>query len=121
MFKILVIDDDVSILSVIDKLLSMKGFSVDILSVPENVQSRIESFQPNLILLDVLISGNDGRLLCRQLKADENTKRIPVIMCSGHPAAASTIGEYGADDYVAKPFDINVLIDKINHHLGILN
>lgn len=117
MSKILVIDDDVDILSVMEILLSMKGYNVEVTAKGENTFPKIETFKPDLILLDVLISGYDGRVICKQLKANEKTKHIPVIMFSAHPGAAATIADYGADDFIAKPFDVNHLLKKINDQL----
>jgi CheY-like chemotaxis protein len=68
---------------------------------------------PDLVLLDMLLSGKDGREIVRQLKSDEKTKHIPVIMFSAHPSAERTAFEAGADDFVEKPFDIDVLLHKI--------
>ena len=119
MSKILVVDDDIDILSVMEILLSMKGFDVEVASRGENTFPKIETFQPDLILLDVLISGHDGRAICQQLKANPATNHIPVIMFSAHPGAAATIADYGADDFIAKPFDVNNLMKKINTQLGI--
>jgi DNA-binding response OmpR family regulator len=119
MSKILVVDDDVDILSVMEILLSMKGFDVEVTSKGENTLNKIETFKPDLILLDVLISGHDGRAICKQLKSNESTKHIPVIMFSAHPGAAATIADYGANDFISKPFDVNKLIEKVNAQLGI--
>ncbi|MEO6328356.1 MAG: response regulator [Ginsengibacter sp.] len=117
MSRILVVDDDLDILVVMEILLSMKGFEVDVTAKWENTFDKIGSFKPDLILLDVLISGNDGRILCKQLKSKPETKQIPVIMFSAHPSAAATIHEYGADDFIAKPFDVNDLLTKVNNQL----
>jgi len=119
--KILVVDDDIDILSVMKILLSMKGFDVEVTSRGENAVPKIESFKPDVILLDVLISGYDGRAICKQLKSNDATRHIPVIMFSAHPGAAATISEYGADDFIAKPFDVNNLMKKVNRQLGIEN
>ena len=121
MSKILVIDDDVDILSVMEVLLSMKGFNVEVTAKGENTFPKIESFKPDLILLDVLISGYDGRKICKQLKENEFTRHIPVIMFSAHPGAAATIADYGADDFISKPFDVKNLLKKVNEHLGLLS
>lgn len=117
MSKILVVDDDVDILSVMEILLTMKGFEVEVTAKGETAFSKIDSFKPDLILLDVLISGYDGRTICRQLKSNENTRHIPVIMFSAHPGAAATIADYGADDFIAKPFDVSFLMQKVNAQL----
>lgn len=119
MSKILVVDDDLDILSVMEILLSMKGFEVEVIAKGENTFPKINSFKPDLILLDVLISGFDGRSICKKLKENSETKHIPVIMFSAHPGAAATIAEYGANDFIAKPFDVTNLLAKVNTQLGI--
>lgn len=117
MAKILVVDDDPDILSVMEILLSMKGFTVDVTARGDNTFSKIESFQPDLILLDVLISGHDGRAICKEIKNNENLKHLPVIMLSAHPGAAASIGDYGADGFISKPFEVDFLLKKINEQL----
>ncbi len=119
MSKILVVDDDIDILSVMEILLSMKGFDVEVTSKGENTFPKIESFKPDLILLDVLISGHDGRVICKQLKSNKSTSHIPVIMFSAHPGAAATINDYGANDFISKPFDVNNLMKKVNTQLSL--
>ncbi len=121
MSRILVVDDDIDILSVMEILLTMKGFEVEVTARGENTFPKIETFMPDLIILDVLISGHDGRAICKQLKTNEATKNIPVIMFSAHPGAAATIADYGADDFISKPFDVNDLIKKVNSQLSLTN
>lgn len=120
MEKILVIDDDLDILSVLEILLSMKGYEVEVSAIGANTVHRVKSFSPNLVLLDVLISGHDGRTICKELKSEEDTRNIPVIMLSAHPGAAATIKEYGADDFIAKPFEVKRLLATIRKHLEIV-
>src|SRR5688572_24742736 len=101
--------------------LTMKGFQEKETAKGKGTLDKVETFKPNLILLDVLISGNDGRTICKQLKSQEDTKHIPIIMFSAHPSAAATIAEYGADDFIAKPFDVNDLLAKVNNQLALKN
>lgn len=117
--RILVVDDDIDILSVMEVLLTMKGFEVEVTAKGENTFPKIDTFRPDLIILDVLISGHDGRTICKQLKSNEATKHIPVIMFSAHPGAAATIADFGADDFISKPFDVEDLIKKVNIQLAI--
>ena len=121
MSRILVIDDDVDILSVMEILLSMKGFNVETIANGDNAVSKIENFAPDLVLLDVLISGFDGRAICKEIKSNDKTRHIPIIMFSAHPGAAATIKDYGADDFISKPFDVDYLLSRVNLQLGILN
>jgi DNA-binding response OmpR family regulator len=115
--KILVVDDDSDILSVMETLLTMKGFEVKGIANGGYIFPVIGTFKPDIILLDVLISGQDGRTICKKLKSNNETRLIPVIMFSAHPGAAAAIAEYGADDFIAKPFDVANLLQKVNYQL----
>ena len=98
--KVLVVDDDMDILTVIKTVLKMKGFNVETVSEGEKVLGKIDSFDPDILLLDVMLSGLDGRVICKQIKANPSHKELPILMLSAHPAAASTIAEYGADGFI---------------------
>ncbi len=75
--------------------------------------------QPQLILLDVFLTGIDGLDICRQLKANPNTKDIPIIIFSAYPRVAQkVIYEYGADDFIAKPFEMEDLVNKVHSVLS---
>lgn len=117
MARILVVDDDPDILSVMEILLTMKGFTVDVTPRGETTIDKIESFKPDLVLLDVLISGHDGRVICKEIKSLEHLKHLPVLMLSAHPGAAATISDYGADGFISKPFDVDNLMKKIHEQL----
>jgi DNA-binding response OmpR family regulator len=64
-----------------------------------------------------LLSGSDGRELCREIKAGETTGNIPVIMFSGHPGAAIQFETYGADDFISKPFNTEALLKKLSQQI----
>lgn len=121
MQKVLVVDDDLDILAVMQLLLKMKGFEVEVTSKGEETFDKVGKFKPNLILLDVLLSGYDGRIICKQLKSQDASRDIPIIMFSAHPSAMESIKEYGANDFIAKPFDVNELISKVNNQLSLKN
>lgn len=121
MLKVLVVDDDLDILAVMQLLLKMKGFEVEVTTKGEETFDKVDVFKPNLILLDVLLSGYDGRIICKELKSKDETMHIPIIMFSAHPSAVESIREYGANDFIAKPFDVNELIRKVNTQLSLKN
>ncbi len=116
--KILILDDDLDILAVMQLLFKTKGFTVVALSRWEEIYEKAEAFSPDLILLDVLLSGNDGRDICKVLKKKSTTRHIPIVMFSANPSTAKNMAEYGADDFIHKPFEVNDLLHTINHHLG---
>ena len=72
---------------------------------------------PDLILIDVLLSGEDGRKIVKHLKSQEATRHVPVIMFSAHPSAEETVMVAGADDFVAKPFELDEVLAKIAKHV----
>lgn len=114
--RILIVDDDESILEAISILLEGFGYSVDSTLRGDEIYKKIHMFSPDVILLDVLISGNDGRVICKKLKTDTHTKDIPVIMISAHPSAKKELQEYGADDFLEKPFESEDLLAKVKHY-----
>ena len=117
MARILIIDDDPDIRTVMKILLKKQGHEVDTAARREEALEKVEQFNPSVILLDVLLSGADGRKICMDLKQNEATKNIPVIMFSAHPGAADKIHQYGADDFISKPVNADRLLEKIGRQL----
>ena len=113
--KILVVDDDPDILDALRFMLEDSGYEVKTTEKGEYAENLHDTNGglPDVIILDVLLSGKDGRLICQKLKSQQETKRIPIIMISAHPNARQSVTAVGADDFVAKPFDVDELLAKI--------
>ena len=109
--KILVADDDEDILDVISIILEGEGYNVTTISRGEEVLEIKEDF-PDLFLLDISMAGIDGRDICRYLKNQSSTKHIPVILFSANKEIEKIAFEVRADDFICKPFDIDVLLQK---------
>ncbi|MGE5521142.1 MAG: response regulator [Candidatus Dadabacteria bacterium] len=118
MYKILLIDDDPDVRSVMSILLKQHQYDVDTASSKEEAFKKLGENRPSVILLDVLLSGVDGREICREIKTDENTRQIPIIMFSAHPSAADKIDTYGADDFISKPINTENLLEKLSKQLS---
>jgi CheY-like chemotaxis protein len=116
MKKILVVDDDEGILEVVQIVLESEGYLVQICRNGACLKQQVQQ-APDLILLDVLLSGEDGRELCKQLKRNPQTRHIPVVMLSAHSDANKVASASGADDFLEKPFDVDVLISLVGRHL----
>ncbi len=112
--RVLIIDDDESILDAVSLVLEEEGYKVSILMKADEAYEKVSSFKPDVILLDVLMSGKDGRDTCRKLKEKSDTKHIPIIMISAHPSAGVDALAYGADAFLAKPFDTQDLLALIS-------
>lgn len=114
--KILVVDDEPDILEFLAVILDEEGYTVVTTDKSEYVEKLHNGGLPDLILLDIFLSGKDGREIVKHLKRQEETKQIPVIMFSAHPSAGSTARAAGADDFLAKPFDIDDLLAKVANY-----
>ncbi|WP_316846355.1 response regulator transcription factor [Pedobacter psychrodurus] len=114
MKKILVVDDNTDILELIVMIFELEGFEVVGLKNGLEMESMVATYQPDVILLDVLLGNVDGRYLCHLVKSDSKTSHIPVIMISASHAAKSIQEDYcHPDDFVSKPFDIDDLTARV--------
>jgi DNA-binding response OmpR family regulator len=119
MSRILIVDDDKDLLDVVKSLLHKKGFDVSTYADSDSLLEAIKSYNPQLILLDVFLNGVDGLEVCKKLKASPFSRNIPVIILSAYPRIGDTaIYEFGANDFIAKPFEVNELIKKIHKVLS---
>lgn len=121
MKKVLVIDDDPDILEAVQLVLKTGGYDSQIVKKSNETCYKVRDYKPDLIILDVLLSGNDGRKICKKLKSDERTKQIPIIMISAHPTAKDSVKTCGADSFIAKPFSITELLAEVEKYINSVN
>ncbi len=118
MKRILAVDDNQDILDVLRYILEDSGYEVDTLSDGHDLFSQIAKSHPDLILLDIMLGDMDGRVLCKNVKQTAATHNIPVILVSASHNIADSMKQNGApDDFIAKPFDIHVLLNSIERQL----
>ena len=110
--RILVVDDEQDILTLIQEILEDEGYSVQTSTNGQCLQN-LQGDLPDLILLDIMLAGEDGRELCAQLKQREETRHIPVILCSAHFSGDIITYLAGASTFLPKPFEISDLINTI--------
>lgn len=114
MSKILIIDDDLDMLIGLLLLFKKNGYEVETTTNGKEVWPKLNSFKPDLILLDIHLSGGlDGREICKQLKNDEKFSHIPVIFISADVLAESSFIDYGAQGFFPKGGDIKDLINSV--------
>lgn len=112
---IMIVEDEEDILELIKYNLEKEGYSIIGLETGESCLEKVKQFHPDLILLDLMLPGIDGLRVCRVLKNDTETAKIPVVMLTakGEESDIVTGLEMGADDYLTKPFSHKVLIARI--------
>ena len=110
--KILIVDDDNNIAELIALYLTKECFETMIVNDGESALSAVDSFAPNLILLDLMLPGIDGYQVCREVRAKSS---IPIIMLSAKGEIFDKVLglELGADDYMTKPFGVMELISRV--------
>ena len=118
--RILVVDDEIYIVHILDFSLGMEGYEVITALDGEQALEKARADKPDLIVLDIMMPKLDGYETCKILKADAETKEIPVILLSakGRNVDQKIGFEVGADDYITKPFSPRKLVERINAILG---
>lgn len=117
MKKILVGEDDQSILEVIKIILEGEGFEIFAASDQENLHKLVNNHIPDLILLDIWLSGQDGGQIAKKLKSTNHTKHIPIILISANNETPKIAEEAGVEDFILKPFDIDDLLNLVKKYL----
>ena len=114
---VILVDDDRDICVMVQAILKFAGYKAQSCSLPGELPEMLNNLHPRLLLMDMLLSGTDGRDICRKLKADAETSYIKIIMMSAHPDADKSCREAGADDFIFKPFDMDHFISRVKNQL----
>lgn len=113
MKNILVIEDDTDIGNILQMILTKNGFAVTILNNASGIATIIKDNIFDLVCMDMLLNGRNSIDICRDIKNTASSAHIPVMMMSAHSDAKGSCLQAGAHDFIAKPFDLNDLLDKI--------
>ena len=116
--KILIVEDDDDILALLKDVLEKDGFEVTGLTYTESIIKSVTKHGAELVILDFLLPGINGGELCHEIKCQKSFGAIPVIMLSAFPRVLESLGNYGADVFIAKPFDIEDLLRAVHSCLG---
>ena len=119
MHRVLVVDDESDVTELLQYRLEQEGYRVATLNDPLGFVVKVREFEPDLMLLDIMMPELSGIQLCRIVRADPSMKDIPVIFLSARGEVEDRIKglEAGAEDYVSKPFNISELILRISKML----
>ena len=114
--KILIVDDDTNIAELISLYLTKECYETKMVHDGESALKELSIFQPNLILLDLMLPGMDGYQVCREVRTKS---QVPIIMLSAKGEVFDKVLglELGADDYIVKPFDTKELVARVKANL----
>ena len=115
--KIMIADDDPGILDAVGIMLEFEGYEVE--STQSGVALMVmENGFPDLLLLDIWMSGIDGRDICKYFKQRADTSKIPIVLISASKDIEYSAIAAGADDFLSKPFEMDDLLEKIERHIA---
>ncbi|MCS5629032.1 MAG: response regulator, partial [Planctomycetes bacterium] len=112
---VLVVEDEEDILEVIQYNLQQEGYEVACCMDGLQGLEQAKKLKPDLVLLDIMLPGMDGVEICRNLKEDDSTRRIPIIMVTAKGEEIDVVLGLGvgADDYIPKPFKVRELVARV--------
>ncbi len=119
--KILIVDDEPDIVETLKFLVESEGFDCITALDGEEALKKAKELNPDLMVLDVMLPKINGYKVCRLLKFDNKYKHIPILMVTARSQEEDRIigEETGADEYITKPFDINMVVEKIHFYLNM--
>ncbi|MFA5258401.1 MAG: response regulator transcription factor [Opitutales bacterium] len=113
--RILVVDDEPDVTELVSYRLRKEGYEVEVINNPLLIMGKATEFRPDLFILDIMMPELDGIKICRMLRADKNMSNSPVVFLTARGGSDDRIKglESGADDYIAKPFDVKELVLRV--------
>lgn len=109
----MVIDNDANMLEMMQEALRYEGYEVETFTGTKNIFARIKAFKPDLLIIDYILDGINGGEYCRQVKNNPATSALPIMMFSGLNRVIESLGNYGCDAFLAKPFNLAELTNKV--------
>lgn len=108
--RILVVEPDPGIGEMLCELFGQEGYECKVEGECSSIIPLMESFRPDLVLIEYLLPNVNGGELCLQIKGDQRCSRVPVVLYSAYPQILWSVEDYGCDGFLAKPFDIDELV-----------
>jgi CheY-like chemotaxis protein len=115
--RILIVDDDAAIGDVLQMMLEDAGYGAEIQMDGQAALQMTAPF-PDLLLLDIQVSGSNGRAICQHLKSQPATRSMPIILLSADKDTRRIARESGANDFLAKPFEMEDVLALVAKYLG---
>ena len=112
---ILIIEDEPELQEILTYNLEAQGYQVHVCDHGTRGLEAVQKLMPDIILLDVMLPGMDGLEVCRHIRSNKSTKRIPIVMLTAKSEEVDQLVGFqmGADDYVTKPFKMRILIERV--------
>jgi len=113
MNKILLVEDDYHLGLILNDQLEMNGYDVTLLRLPNKTIEHLREENFDLVIMDKLLSGIDGTQICKDIRNTDDVADVSILMMSGLDGARSICIAAGADNFIAKPFEVKPLLQSI--------
>ena len=110
-YHVAILDDNEDILAMTTTMLRLESYKVSPCNDTDTLMSTLDTEAPDVLLLDMLLSGQDGREICTAIKSRASTAHLPIVIFSAHPNAEASCLAAGADFFLAKPFEMDSLYE----------
>lgn len=115
---VLVIDDEEDILLLIKAMLEEEGYTATLLRTVDTLDEHLAKYPPDMLVIDMLLSGVNGRDVIKQMKSQPETRALPLLVLSAHPSAEQEAMLAGADAFLAKPFEMDEFLAMVAKYVG---
>lgn len=119
MTKILIVDDYTGTLETLKYILESNGYKVKTLKDTHTIYREIDEFSPDLLMLDLLLKGEDGRQICKKLKSGFGSRDLRILVFSALSKRLENYESYCADECMEKPFELRDLLGKIKSMMDL--
>ena len=113
--RVLILDNDPDVLDAMQEVLNYSGFEVKTIEETNDIFEIINNFKPDVILVDYILNGINGGEICHLIKASPRPSHLPVIILSAYPRVINSLGFYGCDSFIAKPFELDDLVNQVTY------
>lgn len=111
--RVLLVEDDEFLTEMMQEVFQQEGYHYKCISAIDNIIQLMFDYQPQVVILDYILPKVNGGELCSQIKQHVDFCRVPVIIYSAYSKVLLSLGNYGCDSFIEKPFDLEVLIKEI--------
>ena len=117
---VLIVDDESIMVSLLQRHVSNAGYDFDVASNGQEALDKINKEPPDIVLLDLMMPGLNGFETCRRIRANEKTKKLPVIIVTAlhSQSDSSDAASCGANEFLSKPVEGTLLAKRLRHHIG---
>jgi DNA-binding NtrC family response regulator len=113
--RVLIVDDDADMCEILQTIFTYEGIDVSLSDGCDNIIDVINDCHPHVVMLDYLLKGVNGGELCHQVKTSAKWGHIPVAIISAYPRVLQSLGTYGCNLFIEKPFDVDILLRQIKN------